>query len=221
MPIVDKETSHISEWATVTYAQFHQDVELYARYWTSALSAKGIAPDSVIGLWYVSHLVLAYDPCILTTSLIQGSVVPRTPMCFTSTELAGRVTSLKCLACASPTLSSSSNSSKELARALWFANHRLVSTFRNARSQPIQPSTSGNRMQRTFPYLHSGQTTPHPILYSYSTRVDRQAAALNSSHAIGDGSTASLRNPSKSAESFRLKVKMSRQPCTQNFPTIS
>ena len=86
MPVVDKETSQISEWGTVTYAQFHQDVELYARYWTSALSAKGVAPGSVIGLWYVSHLLLAYDLSILTTRSIQGLEVPHTLMCFTSTE---------------------------------------------------------------------------------------------------------------------------------------
>ena len=55
LPVVNKETSQISEWATITYTQFHQDVELYARYWTSVLSAGGIPPGSIIGLWYVSH----------------------------------------------------------------------------------------------------------------------------------------------------------------------
>ena len=53
LPVVNKETSQILEWATITYAQFHQDVELYARYWSSVLSADGIAPGSVIGFWYV------------------------------------------------------------------------------------------------------------------------------------------------------------------------
>ena len=56
-PVVDKETSQISEWATITYAQFYQDVQLYARYWTSILSADGVAPGSIIGLWYVSRPV--------------------------------------------------------------------------------------------------------------------------------------------------------------------
>ena len=57
-PVVNKETSQVSEWATITYAQFYQDVQLYARYWTSQiLSADGIAPGSIIGLWYVSRLV--------------------------------------------------------------------------------------------------------------------------------------------------------------------
>ena len=51
LPAVNKETSQISEWATITYAQFHQDVELYARHWISVLSRDGIAPGSVVGLW--------------------------------------------------------------------------------------------------------------------------------------------------------------------------
>jgi hypothetical protein len=68
---VNKETSQVSEWTTITYAQFHQDVELYARYWSSVLSADGVAPGSVIGLWYVSYLVLVNDPPPLTPRLIK------------------------------------------------------------------------------------------------------------------------------------------------------
>ena len=67
LPVVDKETSRISEWATVTYTQFHEDVELYARYWTSVLSADGIAPGSIIGLWYVSGLAPVNDTRSLTS----------------------------------------------------------------------------------------------------------------------------------------------------------
>jgi len=63
---VDRETSQVSEWATITYTQFYQDVELYARYWYSVLSADGLAPGSIIGLWYVSRLVSAIDFRTLT-----------------------------------------------------------------------------------------------------------------------------------------------------------
>jgi len=56
-PAVNEGTSQISEWTTITYAQFYQDVQLYARYWTSILSADGVAPGSIIGLWYVSRPV--------------------------------------------------------------------------------------------------------------------------------------------------------------------
>ena len=63
---MDKETSQISEWATISYAQFYQDVELYARYWSSVLSADGVAPGSIIGLWSVSRLVSIIDSRTLT-----------------------------------------------------------------------------------------------------------------------------------------------------------
>ena len=85
-PVVDKETSQILEWATITYTQFYQDVELYARYWTSVLSADGVAPGSIIGLWSVSPLVPPTDSHTLTPHLIEGLVAQHTLMCFTSTE---------------------------------------------------------------------------------------------------------------------------------------
>ena len=69
-PVVNKEASQISEWATVTYAQFYQDVELYARHWISVLSTDGVPPGSVVGLWYVLHLVPVSDPRSPTPHLI-------------------------------------------------------------------------------------------------------------------------------------------------------
>ena len=66
IPVVNKETSQISEWATITYTQFHQDVQLYARYWTSILSADGVTPGSIIGIWCVSRLVSLIDLHTLT-----------------------------------------------------------------------------------------------------------------------------------------------------------
>jgi len=54
---VNKETSQVSEWATITYAQFYQDVQLYARYWSSILREDGVAPGSIVGLWCVSRPV--------------------------------------------------------------------------------------------------------------------------------------------------------------------
>ena len=65
LPVVNKETSKITEWATITYTKFHQDVELYARHWTSVLSAGGIAPGSIVGLWCVLHVPIN-DPRSLT-----------------------------------------------------------------------------------------------------------------------------------------------------------
>ena len=59
-PVINKETSQISEWATITYAQFYQDVQLHARYWSSILSTDGVAPGAIIGLWYASPLASLY-----------------------------------------------------------------------------------------------------------------------------------------------------------------
>ena len=73
LPVVNKETSEISEWATVTYAQFHRDVELYARYWTSILSAGGVAPGSIVGFWCVSRTVPVDDPRSPTSRWVKGS----------------------------------------------------------------------------------------------------------------------------------------------------
>jgi len=66
IPVVDEETSQVSEWAIITYTQFHHDVELYARYWSSVLSAAGIALGSVVGFWYVSYLALVSGLRLLT-----------------------------------------------------------------------------------------------------------------------------------------------------------
>lgn len=83
-PVVDKETSRILEWNTISYAEFFHHVELYSRYWASALSADGIAPGSIIGLWYVSSLVPVIDLRTLTPS-DPGLVAQHTPTCSTST----------------------------------------------------------------------------------------------------------------------------------------
>ena len=74
LPVVNKETSQISEWVAITYTQFYQDVELYARYWTSVLSADGIAPGFVIGLWYVSHLIPVGGFPLLISNPIKGAM---------------------------------------------------------------------------------------------------------------------------------------------------
>lgn len=71
-PVVNKETSQITEWSVITYAQFLQDVELYARYWTSVLSADAITPGSIVGLWCVSYPVRVNDLRSLTLHLIKA-----------------------------------------------------------------------------------------------------------------------------------------------------
>lgn len=51
VPRLDIDTEEVLEWDIVTYAQFWQDVERFARYWTRHLSSSGVATRSVVGLW--------------------------------------------------------------------------------------------------------------------------------------------------------------------------
>ena len=51
LPRVDTDTGRVLEWDIVTYAQFWQDVERFARHWTQRLTTDGVARQSVVGLW--------------------------------------------------------------------------------------------------------------------------------------------------------------------------
>lgn len=44
------------QWTAVTYSQFLCDVEHFAAYWTGVLTAQGVHPSSVVGLWYACHI---------------------------------------------------------------------------------------------------------------------------------------------------------------------
>ncbi|KAH9476811.1 hypothetical protein JR316_0010726 [Psilocybe cubensis] len=41
----------VEAWNSISYAEFHRDVELYARYWTRVFSEESIPKRSVIGMW--------------------------------------------------------------------------------------------------------------------------------------------------------------------------
>lgn len=53
---VDSDTGCVQEWFSISYAQFKQDVELHAKFWSRTLSTDGLAPRSVVALWYVAEL---------------------------------------------------------------------------------------------------------------------------------------------------------------------
>ena len=53
IPRVDSNTNEVLEWDIVTYTQFWQDVERFARHWKRELTACGVRARSVVGLWYV------------------------------------------------------------------------------------------------------------------------------------------------------------------------
>ncbi|KAF8154247.1 hypothetical protein B0H34DRAFT_800120 [Crassisporium funariophilum] len=50
-PQVDLSTGSIKEWRSISYAQFHHDVELFARHWTRVFTNDRIPRRSVVGLW--------------------------------------------------------------------------------------------------------------------------------------------------------------------------
>lgn len=52
VPLLDAQTNLLIDWASITYQQFHHDVELFAAYWARELRRAAIPQRSVIGLWY-------------------------------------------------------------------------------------------------------------------------------------------------------------------------
>lgn len=51
VPQYDPSTRQILQWHPVTFSRFLADVELYARYWSAQLTANGVLPRSVVGMW--------------------------------------------------------------------------------------------------------------------------------------------------------------------------
>lgn len=51
VPQVDSQTAQVKQWHTVTYKQFLNDVERFARYWSRTLKADAVPRGSVVGLW--------------------------------------------------------------------------------------------------------------------------------------------------------------------------
>ncbi|KAH9937149.1 acetyl-CoA synthetase-like protein [Fomitopsis serialis] len=51
VPEVEPDTGSIRCWPTITYSQFLGDVEHFAAYWTKTLTAEGVRPPSVVGIW--------------------------------------------------------------------------------------------------------------------------------------------------------------------------
>ena len=67
VPKVDPATDTVLEWDVVTYCQFWQDVERFARHWSHTLKAGGVPPRSVVGLWYVCKVFSAVIDTSLTS----------------------------------------------------------------------------------------------------------------------------------------------------------
>lgn len=53
-PRSDCQTGQVQDWQSITYQQFKQDVELFARHWSRVLRRDRVPQKSVVGVWYVN-----------------------------------------------------------------------------------------------------------------------------------------------------------------------
>jgi hypothetical protein len=57
VPKLDTKTGRVQEWQSITYREFQQDVELFAKYWAHALKSRGVLQRSIVGLWCVGRWI--------------------------------------------------------------------------------------------------------------------------------------------------------------------
>lgn len=50
---IEPGTGRVYQWTSISYSQFKEDLERYAKYWRRTLLADGVQPRSVVALWYV------------------------------------------------------------------------------------------------------------------------------------------------------------------------
>lgn len=92
VPEFDAQTNEVSKWHPVSYSRFFDDVELFAKYWTQKLTAQGIPPRSVVGVWYVHRFSFHWIPshrfdlriggssyvdCVHIYSMVRAGYVPQ------------------------------------------------------------------------------------------------------------------------------------------------
>jgi hypothetical protein len=66
-------TQAAPKWRVVTYSTFHNHVQRAASYWHVQLSALGITPGDVVGLWFPGTL---YIDVLQLMTIISMSCVP-------------------------------------------------------------------------------------------------------------------------------------------------
>jgi acyl-CoA synthetase (AMP-forming)/AMP-acid ligase II len=72
VPLLDAHTGLLSDWTTITYQQFHDDVERSASYWFGKLERDGVASRSVIGLWIGGY---TYDDVVTIYGLSRAGYI--------------------------------------------------------------------------------------------------------------------------------------------------
>ncbi|KAI0756679.1 acetyl-CoA synthetase-like protein [Daedaleopsis nitida] len=74
VPRLQPDSEEVLEWDVVTYSQFWQDVERFARHWTAKLTADGVASRSVVGLWLGG---LTYVDAVHIYAIARAGYIPQ------------------------------------------------------------------------------------------------------------------------------------------------
>ncbi|KAJ6604760.1 hypothetical protein DFH09DRAFT_1123741 [Mycena vulgaris] len=74
LPRSDSQSSHGQDWYSITYRQFHTDVELFARHWARTLTQSGVAAGSVVGLWIGGY---SYNDVLNIYGMSRAGYVPQ------------------------------------------------------------------------------------------------------------------------------------------------
>ncbi|THH30067.1 hypothetical protein EUX98_g4125 [Antrodiella citrinella] len=64
----------VEEWRPITYSQFNLAVKLYAKYWSRTLTADGIPPQSVVGMWLSG---LSYVDALHIYGMARAGFIPQ------------------------------------------------------------------------------------------------------------------------------------------------
>ncbi|KAL5518873.1 hypothetical protein ACEPAH_556 [Sanghuangporus vaninii] len=72
--LAEQRLAGVNTWTPKTFSAFHADVELAARYWSSNLSARGLAPRSVVGLWLAG---MDYSDVVNIYGMSRAGFVPQ------------------------------------------------------------------------------------------------------------------------------------------------
>ncbi|KAF8637213.1 hypothetical protein AX16_010872 [Volvariella volvacea WC 439] len=73
VPQLDCE-GHVRNWVPITYRQFHEDVQTYAKYWARTLRANSIPQRSIIGLWLGGF---SYSDVLQIYGLTRAGYIPQ------------------------------------------------------------------------------------------------------------------------------------------------
>ncbi|KAJ4468177.1 acetyl-CoA synthetase-like protein [Lentinula aciculospora] len=191
IPSTESTSSGIPRWDTITFKQFHDDVELCARHWARQLNVRGgVPPKSVVGLWIGGY---TYSDVLHIYGISKAGYVPqlfslRLPNPTVIYELLQKA-GAKALVCDEGTLSSIAGQATDSPVPIFTATslsnielssgsllHEINDSYLTSEEQPINPSDCA------FVFHTSGSTSGSPKLvpcnYRWLDAVARKASQL-------------------------------------------